>query len=39
MTKNEKIAEIIREWENGSEVSAEKVIEGIKNVLEDEAFQ
>ena len=39
MTKNEKIAEIIREWENGSDVSAEEVVEGIKNVLEDETFQ
>ena len=35
MTQLEKIEEILREYENGSDVSAEDVLEGIKNVLED----
>lgn len=37
ITKSEKIREIIREYENGceTEISAENIIEGIKNILND----
>ena len=35
MTQLEKIHEIIREYENGSDISAEDVLRGIQNVLDN----
>lgn len=39
MTKLDKIKEIIREYENGSDVSALDIICGIENVLDDSTFE
>lgn len=39
MTKIEKVEEIIREYENGSDISVEDAFKGIENVLDDPNFE